>query len=105
MPPQGGPGLPAHLRWTEDRLEPGYRLALVRSFRKSGKALDGLGPLGATFGHTPPHRRFPGLADTLDPVPYLGPKRGPKPSAHQMAGRGFHHFSPRKAEGLAGCSG
>lgn len=77
--------LPAYIRWTEDSLVPSYRLALIQSFRKSVKALDGMGPQSATPGHTTLHRRFQGFADKLDPIPYLSHKRGPKPSAYQMA--------------------
>jgi hypothetical protein len=85
MPLKEALGLPTYLRWTEDSLLPGYRLALIQSFRKSVKALDGMGPRGATPSPSTLHRRFQGFADKLDPVPDLSHKRGPKPSAYQMA--------------------
>ena len=56
-------GNPAYLRWTEDSLLPGYRLALIQSFRKSVGALKGMSSSEASPGHATLHCRFQGFAD------------------------------------------
>jgi hypothetical protein len=77
--------LPQHVRWCEETLVPGYRLAVLQSFRQSQKAVQGLAPDGRGPSHSTVHRRFQGFAETLDPVPDYTHRRGPKPAAYQQA--------------------
>ncbi len=77
--------LPSHVRWCEETLVPGYRLAVLQSFRQSQKAVQGLAPDGRAPSHSTVHRRFQGFAETLDPVPDYTHRRGPKPAAYQQA--------------------
>lgn len=77
--------LPKHVRWCEETLVPGYRLAVLQSFRQSQKAVQGLAPDGRAPSHHTVHRRFQGFAATLDPVPDYTHRRGPKPGAYQQA--------------------
>ena len=77
--------LPGHIRWCEEALVPGYRLAVLQSFRQSQKALAGLAPDGRAPSPATVHRRFQGFAATLDPVPDYTHRRGPKPAAYQQA--------------------
>jgi hypothetical protein len=77
--------LPAHVRWCEETLAPGYRLAVLQSFRQSQKALAGLAPDGRAPSPATVHRRFQGFAATLDPVPDYTHRPGPKPAAYQQA--------------------
>ncbi|MEK7838861.1 MAG: hypothetical protein AAB328_12870, partial [candidate division NC10 bacterium] len=77
--------LPWRVRWCEETLLPGYRLAVIQSFRKSQKAVRDLAPDGRAPSHHTLHRRFQGFAAHLDPVPALTHRRGPKPSAYQQA--------------------
>ena len=77
--------LPRRVRWCEETLLPGYRLAVTQSFRQSQKAVRDLAPDGRALSHHTLHRRFQGFAAHLDPVPELTHRRGPKPSAHQQA--------------------
>ncbi|MEK7370863.1 MAG: hypothetical protein AAB265_05340, partial [candidate division NC10 bacterium] len=77
--------LPRRVRWCEETLLPGYRLAVTQSFRQSQKAVRDLAPDGRALSHHTLHRRFQGFAAHLDPVPDLTHRRGPKPSAYQQA--------------------
>lgn len=77
--------VPARVRWCEETLVPGYRLAVIQSFRQSQKALAGLAPDGRAPSHPTVHRRFQGFAATLDPVPDCTHRPGPKPAAYQQA--------------------
>ena len=77
--------LPKHVRWCEETLVPGYRLAVLQSFRQSQKAVQGLAPDGWAPSHHTVHRRFQGFAATLDLVPDYTHRRGPKPGAYQQA--------------------
>lgn len=77
--------LPSHVRWCEETLLPGYRLAVLQSFRQSQKAVQGLAPDGRAPSPATVHRRFQGFAETLDPVPDYTHRRGPKPAAYQQA--------------------
>jgi hypothetical protein len=77
--------LPKHVRWCEETLVPGYRLAVLQSFRQSQKAVRGLAPDGRAPSHATVHRRFQGFAATLDPVPDSTHRPGPKPAAYQQA--------------------
>ena len=49
--------LPKHVRWCEETLVPGYRLAVLQSFRQSQKAVQGLAPDGRAPSHHTVHRR------------------------------------------------
>lgn len=77
--------LPGHVRWCEAALVPGYRLAVLQSFRQGQKALAGLAPDGRAPSPATVHRRFQGFAATLDPVPDFTHRPGPKPAAYQQA--------------------
>lgn len=77
--------LPRRVRWCEETLVPGYRLAVIHSFRQSQKAVRDLSPDGRAPSHHTLHRRFQGFAAQLDPVPDLTHRPGPKPSAYQQA--------------------
>lgn len=77
--------LPARVRWCEETLVPGYRLAVLQSFRQSQKAVQGLAPDGRAPSHHTVHRRFQGFAATLDPVPDSTHRRGSQPAAYQQA--------------------
>lgn len=77
--------VPARVRWCEETLVPGYRLAVIQSFRQSQKAVAGLAPDGRAPSHHTVHRRFQGFAATLDPVPDCTHRPGPKPAAYQQA--------------------
>ena len=77
--------LPRRVRWCEETLLPGYRLAVIQSFRQSQKAVRGISPDGRAPSHHTVHRRFQGFAAQLDPVPDLTHRRGPKPAAYQQA--------------------
>jgi len=77
--------VPACVRWCEETLVPGYRLAVIQSFRQSQRAVAGLAPDGRAPSHQTVHRRFQGFATTLDPVPDYTHRRGPKPAAYQQA--------------------
>ena len=77
--------LPKRVRWCEETLLPGYRLAVLQSFRQSQKAIQGLAPDGRAPSHSTVHRRFQAFAETLDPVPDYTHRRGPKPAAYQQA--------------------
>ncbi len=77
--------LPRRVRWCEETLLPGYRLAVIQSFRQSQKAVHGMAPDGRAPSHHTLHRRFQGFATRLDPVPDLTHRPGPKPSAYQQA--------------------
>lgn len=77
--------LPARVRWSEETLLPGYRLAVIQSFRQSQKAVRGMAPDGRAPSHHTLHRRFQDFAAQLDPVPDLTHRPGPKPSAYQQA--------------------
>ena len=77
--------LPARVRWCEETLLPGYRLAVIQSFRQSQKAGRGMAPDGRVPSHHTLHRRFQAFATQLDPVPDLSHRPGPKPSAYQQA--------------------
>ena len=77
--------LPRYVRWCEETRVPGYRLAVLQSFRQSQKAVQGLVPDGRAPSPPTVHRRFPGVAATLDPVPDYAHRRGPKPAAYQQA--------------------
>ena len=61
--------MPARVRWCEETLVPGYRLAVIQSFRQSQKAVAGIAPDGGAPSHHTLHRRFQGFAAALDPVP------------------------------------
>ena len=50
--------LPRYVRWCEETLVPGYRLAVLQSFRQSQKAVQGLAPDGRAPSHATVHRRF-----------------------------------------------
>jgi hypothetical protein len=77
--------LPKRVRWCEETLVPGYRLAVIQSFRQSQKALRGMAPDGRAPSHHTVHRRFQAFAAQLDPVPDLTHRPGSKPSAYQQA--------------------
>lgn len=77
--------VPKYVRWCEETLVPGYRLAVLQSFRQSRNALQGLAPDGRAPSHATVHRRFQGFAATLDPVPDYSHRRGSKPAAYQQA--------------------
>lgn len=77
--------LPARVRWCEETLLPGYRLAVIQSFRQSQKAVRGMAPDGRAPSHHTVHRRFQDFAAQLDPVPDLTHHPGPTPSAYQQA--------------------
>ena len=77
--------LPGHVRWCEETLAPGYRLAVIQSFRQSQRAVAGLAPDGRAPSLATVHRRFQGFAATLDPVPDYTHRPGPKPAAYQQA--------------------
>jgi len=77
--------VPRYVRWCEETLVPGYRLAVLQSFRQSQKAVQGLTPDGRAPSHHTVHRRFQGFAATLDPVPDYTHRPGPKPAAYQQA--------------------
>ncbi len=77
--------LPRYVRWCEETLVPGYRLAVLHSFRQSRKAIAGLAPDGRAPSPATVHRRFQGFAASLDPVPDYTHRRGPKPAAYQQA--------------------
>lgn len=93
--------LPQRVRWCEETLLPGYRLAVIQSFRQSQKAVRGMAPDGRAPSHHTLHRRFQGFAAQLDPVPALTPSPDPQPSAYQQADgtkvllqAGGHHVGP-----------
>jgi hypothetical protein len=77
--------LPKRVTWGEDTLLPGYRLAVLQSFRESNKAVEKTSPDGRAPHHSTLHRRFQGFAEHLDPVPDLAHRRGSKPAAFQQA--------------------
>lgn len=77
--------LPSHVRWCEETLAPGYRLAVIQSFRQSQRAVQGLAPDGRAPSVATVHRRFQGFATRLEPVPDSTHRRGPKPAAYQQA--------------------
>jgi hypothetical protein len=83
-PLQAALDLPARVRFCEDTLLPGYRLAVLQSFRVSQRTLAAQHPGRAPSHHTL-HRRFQGFADQLDPVPDLAHRQGSKPTAFQQA--------------------
>ncbi|MGQ9756400.1 MAG: ISH6 family transposase [Desulfotomaculales bacterium] len=64
--------LPQRVRWCEATLLPGYRLAVIQSFRQSRKVLQGTVPDGAAPSASTLHRRFQGFASQLDPLPDPG---------------------------------
>ena len=78
-------GIPDRVRWCEETLLPGYRLGVLQSFRKSVRTFAKSAPTGVGPNHSTLHRRFQGFAASLNPVPDLSHKRGPKPAAHQQA--------------------
>lgn len=77
--------LPRWVRWCEETLLPGYRLAVIQSFRKSGEAVGAITPDKQGPSRSTLHRRFQGFASHLDPVPDLTHTPGPKPTAYQIA--------------------
>lgn len=77
--------LPRRVRWCEETLLPGYRLAVIQSFRQSQKVVRGMAPDGRAPSHHTLHRCFQAFAAQLDPVPDLAHRPGPKPSAYQQA--------------------
>ena len=77
--------LPRRIRWCEEALLPGYRLAVIQSFRQGQKAVKGIAPDGSAPSHSTLHRRFRGFAARLDPVPGPSHEGDPGPSAYQLA--------------------
>jgi len=77
--------VPERVRWCEETLLPGYRLAVLQSFRQSQKAVAGMAPDGRAPSHQTVHRRFQDFAETLDPIPDYTHRPGPKPAAYQQA--------------------
>ena len=77
--------LPERFKWCEETLLPGYRLAVMQSFRESNKAVRKTSPAGRAPHHSTLHRRFQRFAGGLNPVP--GPVQGgsPSPTAFQQA--------------------
>lgn len=73
------------VRWCEETLLPGYRLAVIQSFRQSQKAIRGIAPDGRAPSHHTLHRCFQAFTTQVDPVPDLTHRRGPKPAAYQQA--------------------
>lgn len=78
-------GIPDRVRWCEETLLPGYRIGVLQSFRKSARTVAKSVPTGVGPNHSTLHRRFQSFAASLNPVPDLSHKRGPKPAAHQQA--------------------
>jgi hypothetical protein len=76
--------VPDRVRYCEETLLPGYRLATLQSFRVSRNTRAAEHP-GQTYGHNTLHRRFQGFAERLNPVPNMTHKRGSKPAAFQQA--------------------
>lgn len=76
--------LPRRVRWCEETLVPGYRLAVIQSFRQSQKAIRGMAPDGRAPSHHTLHRRF-GFATQLDPCPAAPAAPTDAPSAYQQA--------------------
>jgi len=60
--------LPQRVRFCEETLLPGYRLAVLQSFRVSQKTMASQHP-GQAPSHRTLHRRFQGFAGHVDPVP------------------------------------
>lgn len=77
--------LPRRIRWCEETLLPGYRLAVIQSFRQSRRAVCGVTPDGSAPSHHTLHRRFRSFAAGLDPLPTPPLKGDPGPSAYQLA--------------------
>jgi len=77
--------LPRRVRWCEETLLPGYRLAVIQSFRQSRKAVRDLAPDGRAPSHHTLHRRFQGFATQLDPRPAAPAAPADAPSAYQQA--------------------
>jgi len=76
--------LPGRVRFCEETLLPGFRLAVLQSFRVSQKTLATQHP-GSPPSHVTLHRRFQDFAGHLGPVPDLEHQRGSKPTAYQQA--------------------
>jgi hypothetical protein len=77
--------LPRRVRWCEETLLPGYRLAVIQSFRQSRTAVRDLAPDGRAPSHHTLHRRFQGFATQLDPCPAAPAAPADAPSAYQQA--------------------
>ena len=80
--------LPKRIHWSEDTLLPGYRVAVIQSFRESAKTVKGNNPQGRGPSHETIHRRFQEFAekhmDPRAPAPRQ-PGSSADPSKYQMA--------------------
>jgi len=77
--------LPNRVIWGEDTLLPGYRLAVLQSFRESNRAVQKTSPSGRAPHHSTLHRRFQRFAERLDPTPDPDECQGFEPTAFQQA--------------------
>ena len=77
--------MPERFTWSEDKLLPGFRLAVLQSFRESNRAVEKTCPDGRSPHHSTLHRRFQRFAERLDPTPE--PREGGEadPTAYQQA--------------------
>jgi len=85
MPLKEAMDMPERFTWCEDKLLPGYRLAVLQSFRESNKAVEKTCPDGRAPHHSTLHRRFQRFAGRLDLVPDPGGGGEPDPMAYQQA--------------------
>ena len=77
--------LPERFKWDESTLLPGYRLAVLQSFRESNRAVEKTSPDGRAPHHSTLHRRFQRFAERLDPTPNPTKCAGAEPTAYQQA--------------------
>lgn len=78
-------GLPARVRWTEETLLPGFRLAVLQSFRESTRAVAKSSPRGTGPHASTLHRRFQGFSERLEPVPEASADGTSDPTRYQQA--------------------
>jgi len=76
--------LPERFKWCEETLLPGYRLAVMQSFRESNRAVQKTSSSGRAPHHSTLHRRFQRFAERVSPVPGDG-GGAPPPTAFQQA--------------------
>ena len=76
--------VPDRVRYCEETLLPGYRLATLQSYRVS-RNTQATEHQGRTYGRSTLHRRFQGFAEHMNPVPDMKHQHGSKPTAFQQA--------------------
>lgn len=77
--------LPKLVKWCEETLLPGFRLAVIQSFRESNRAVEKTTPQGRAPHHSTLHRRFQRFAERLDPTPEPTEGGASDPTVYQQA--------------------